>query len=201
MVILDIPAITFTLAAAPSPTSAITPWIAPVITASAVLVGALLATVIGWKNVRAAQNKIAIDLFDRRLAAYNEINEKIRDTALHIAKDDLSALAFGVNKESSFVALYSAFSKAYFLFGLEVTEYLQQVDVALTRANLSRLKNDSKDDKIWSLFMEDYREVVELQHRLPDVFEPYLNMRTMAVRKMPKPKPKVKPKTKRRAAA
>ena len=188
MVILDIPSITFALAAAPSPTSAITPWIAPVITASAVLVGALLATAIGLMNVRAAQNKVAIDLFDRRLAAYTEISTKIKDVSLHIEKSDTVTLVFGGNLIAHFIALYDAFSQAHFLFGPEVTEYLEEIDSALVRANWSKIKNDSSDPDQGGRFADDYKEVMKLQKAMPAVFEPYMDMRTMAVGKKLKPK-------------
>jgi len=89
--------------------------------ALAVPVIALLAAVIGYFQWRTAQQKVVLDLFDRRMATYTALREVV-------AK--VMASSSAATSENSFKFL-EARDRAQFLFGPEVIEHLKKIDEAI----------------------------------------------------------------------
>ncbi len=82
---------------------------------------ALLAVVIGYFQWRTAQQKVVLDLFDRRIATY---------TALRDIVAKVMASSSAATPDNSFKFL-EALDRAEFLFGPEVTEHLKKIGEAI----------------------------------------------------------------------
>jgi hypothetical protein len=82
---------------------------------------ALLAVVIGYFQWRTAQQKVVLDLFDRRIATY---------TALRDIVAKVMASSSAATPDNSFKFL-EALDRAEFLFGPEVTEHLKKIGEAV----------------------------------------------------------------------
>jgi hypothetical protein len=83
---------------------------------------ALLAAGIGYFQWRTAQQKVVLDLFDRRLDTY---------TALRNVVSKIMASSNAATNETSFEFL-KALGRAEFLFGPEVIEHLKKIDLAIS---------------------------------------------------------------------
>jgi hypothetical protein len=81
----------------------------------------LLAAVIGYFQWKTAQQKVLLDLFDRRMATYTALREIV-------AKVRASSSA--ATPENSFKFL-EALDRAEFLFGAEVIEHLHEIREAI----------------------------------------------------------------------
>lgn len=82
---------------------------------------ALLAAVIGYFQWRTAQQKVVLDLFDRRMATYTSLREVVAA---------VRASSSAASPENSFKFL-EALDRAEFLFGPEVIEHLQKIRHAI----------------------------------------------------------------------
>lgn len=135
---------------------------------------ALIAVGVAFMQWRTAHQKVVLDLFDRRLNIYADLEEV--------------ALEFQVNRGTTAVIpkLTSAFLRSKFLFGPEafaeinafynaVTSY-EDIDAATTiydqpQAEKIRAKNNSALDA-----------VMRFRNDMPNIFEPYLRMSQKRVR-------------------
>lgn len=82
---------------------------------------ALLAAVIGYFQWRTAQQKVVLDLFDRRMATYTALREVVAM---------VRASSSAANQENSFKFL-EALDRAEFLFGPKVIDHLKKISEAI----------------------------------------------------------------------
>jgi hypothetical protein len=101
-------------------------WI-PLLQALAVPTIALLAAVIGYFQWKTAQQKVVLDLFDRRMETY---------TSLRSVVAMVMGSSGAATNENSFKFL-EALDRAQFLFGSEVIEYLKKLDAAINEIRMS----------------------------------------------------------------
>jgi hypothetical protein len=81
----------------------------------------LLAAVIGYFQWKTAQQKVLLDLFDRRMATYTALREIVAR---------VRASSSAATPDNSFKFL-EALDRADFLFGAEVIEHLQKIREAI----------------------------------------------------------------------
>jgi hypothetical protein len=90
--------------------------IAPIIQALTTLVLGIVAALIAWRQWRTSQDRVVLDLFERRFQVFQELGRAI------------SAAFNKLNPEASDLANFDvATEKARFLFGAEVHSYLIEV--------------------------------------------------------------------------
>lgn len=159
------------------------PIIAACITAGAAVVAAIGAGIYAHRNWRTAQDKVFIDLFDRRLKAYTAISTALKQFIDVIEKTTPATLIVGVNGPTTFSALYDSYSQIHFLFGPDITAKMQAIDTAAV-ASFHARKNMVKEGY---QYMEDWSKkhakLLTLQRELPDAFAPYMSMAEMGVKR------------------
>jgi hypothetical protein len=94
---------------------------------------ALLAAVIGYFQWRTAQQKVVLDLFDRRMETYTKLREVV---------GRINGSSSAATTEASFEFL-QAVDRAEFLFGPEVVSHLKKIDDGINeiRIALAERKN------------------------------------------------------------
>jgi hypothetical protein len=144
-----------------------TPLLAAV-TASATPAIALLAAVIGVMQWRTAHQRAVLDLFQRRLDAYTEIKIIIGEL-----------LREGTAPTALILRYAKAIDAAKFLFGPEVSSYLQGVYQQLTelhRAQSSMKMNDKNHDKWVDKEADVFGEITEFYKTIEPLVTPYMRM-------------------------
>jgi hypothetical protein len=86
--------------------------------------------VIGYFQWQTAHHRIVLDLFDKRLATYDELREVIS-----------KQLTSGAVPQEMLIAYIRALNRAHFLFGPEVTSYLKARYKDLVQASMLFAKN------------------------------------------------------------
>jgi hypothetical protein len=127
--------------------------------------------VVGYFNWVTSYQKIIVDLFERRFAVYEELRRVISIENTHSYVDD-----------KTFYAYVAAKHRAQFLFGPDVTAYLQEVFEDLKNARRMDRRDDRRpmtDDEIEKQVTGD----VEVLDRLgafydkgDELFAPYMRM-------------------------
>lgn len=107
----------------------LTAW-SPLITGGATFIVGMIVAFIAWRQWETAKDKLTIDLFDRRLLAWQRIQKSLKDRTKEIlaAHDNEMQPAF-VN--DTVHGLWTALDDAQFLFGPEVRTAFQELDDAV----------------------------------------------------------------------
>src|SRR6266851_4884658 len=87
-------------------------------------------------NSRSAQQKLILDLFDKRWSIVTELRETIAEVLTS------GAVSFDTGQK-----FYLAADRAAFLFGPEVTTYLAKIQASLSKHRTAETFRDSDDDK------------------------------------------------------
>lgn len=123
---------------------------APVATIAAASVAAVVTAVFGLAQYRlgkmqadtakaalkASENKIVLDLFEKRWAVVSEIKDAVGEVA-----------TAGTVADESRIKYTTAMQKCKFLFGLEVMTYLDQILRAMGRHRVGQSQIDSKHEE------------------------------------------------------
>lgn len=141
----------------------------PTFAASATLVVGLMVATIAYRQWRTAHQKLVLDLFEKRLEVYTDIEE--------------AAAAFeGSSGEdaSAFLRAREAFRKAKFLFGADAFGEVHVFYKALLEfERIPREVTLFDPDKRDMLLKKNARVLESVRNfrlRMPDIFEPYLRM-------------------------
>jgi hypothetical protein len=121
---------------------------------------AVAVAMIGYFQLRTAQQQVALDLFDRRIETYSVLREVV--AAVHG-----SSSAATPENELKFLR---AVDRAEFLFGQEIIRELNVIHKAITEVCVSLAENDAAAERKW-------REVaLNGFYKLQPLFARYLRM-------------------------
>jgi protein-disulfide isomerase-like protein with CxxC motif len=135
---------------------------------------AILAAVIGFMQWRTAHQRSVLDLFEKRFDVYIEIRAVIAQVLTHGTVADQQSLDF-----------LRAIDKAQFLFGPEVTAYLNSVYRLLVDHGLaeSMMKAGGADyQKAVEKKYAAFREISQFYVRSLPLVQPYMRMHQKAPR-------------------
>ncbi len=104
-----------------------------ILTAGLAPVTTIAVVYIAWQQLKTNKQKLKLDKYDRRLHVYGEVNNFIY---IAIRKDTVT--------DEDFRKFNTSVVEADFLFGEEITKYIQ--DVRGHAAKLRRWKNEYRDD-------------------------------------------------------
>jgi hypothetical protein len=134
---------------------------------------ALLAAVIGILQWRTSHQRAVLDLFDRRMQNYDALNAAVAE----IMRDGMATF-------ECLVAFSRAADRARFLFGKDVTAYLQQTRdliVKLRRAAVAvRSENDETRGKAADLEADCLMKITEFYEEFFAVVRPYMRQHQKA---------------------
>jgi hypothetical protein len=146
-----------------------------VLTALLAFAAALLAAWIAYLQWKTAHLKVAIDLFDRRYQIYLDVREIAERT-----------VAMASSTPQDLIAMNRAISSAQFLFGDDVTKYLEDLRSAMIRSEAAReamlrSPQHSQHQKL----VADHWSNLEIVSKFNDVFPPlcrrYLHLDQAAI--------------------
>jgi hypothetical protein len=181
-------------------TAAATFWspqiISAIISGCVALITGGVVSVFAWRQWRIARDKLALDLFDRRLKAYQDLRANVRKRMTEV-QTDINAGKRPVFVNDTLRDTWENFDDAHFLFGDDVRDLLKELDDALF--TLGSLHKDDMVERTgvrptglpamqipavmhWSNVVQAIRE------RLRDTMARYMQMHTIGVAKPKKPK-------------
>ena len=96
---------------------------------------ALLALTIGIFQWRTAHQRAVLDLFDRRMQIFDELNKAVSEIVREGKADFRDVILFT-----------QAASRARFLFGNEITSYLERIRTTIIGLRQAELQANSEDD-------------------------------------------------------
>lgn len=140
------------------------PWLIP----TATIVVSIVVAAVQYAQWRTANQKVVIDLYDRRFRAYTQIEDAVR-----------AVLREGAVNNEAFHKFSAGQAEARFLFGEDVRSYLQQMrehlawlisfrdDVIDRSANRQQLI-DEKYDRL--------QKVLKFFENAPDLIAPYMHL-------------------------
>lgn len=99
------------------------PLIGEVAKASVPSMVAIVVAYVAWQQWKTAQNKLAVDLFDKRVAAIDAIDKAFSQANMHTAQHGQDADKYAANV-AALVPLAAAIAHATWLFGRDVIEPL-----------------------------------------------------------------------------
>lgn len=162
------------------------PIIAACISALVAIITGSVVAYIAWRQWRTAQDKLALDLFDRRHAVWREGSEAYTEALRDLIEND------GVLNEILWVtpglaAFGRAKEKAFFLFGPDVMKAWQKVEMALF--HLGKAKGRSRgmfepDDAFEKRLRDEDRHSTDANvgwEELKAAITPYMMLGHMAV--------------------
>lgn len=145
-----------------------------------------LVGVVAWRQWRTARNKLALDLFDRRLAAWTTIQaaldtrrQEIRDTHQRTGQQALE-------RSKTLTDLWSSLSVAHFLFGDDVREAFHDVDEAMySYAMTHPADEDDESHPGLKIMMTSHavKRVLRERAKLERVVEPYMMLDRIGITK------------------
>ncbi len=147
---------------------------ASIMQALTTLVLGIFAAFIAWRQWRTSQDRVVLDLFERRFQVFQELTR---------------AIAAAFNKPNPVVSDLANFDaateKARFLFGPEVHSYLVEVrkhliDVIAIGHTLAGLPDGEQRTRAENKVVEALNEMHVFYGRLADVVTPYLRIGTRA---------------------
>lgn len=152
-------------------------------TAALTAITALIAVYIAWQQWRTARHKLAIDLFDRRLRTYRDLNDAIANR-----HNEILALTFDqVTSDpptQALTALWTAKSDAYFLFGKDVHQAIEKVEDRLgllLEAKAEFTTNPDSQPPDYVKVIRFSANVFGAQDRLLEAVRPYMMMGAVSV--------------------
>lgn len=168
--------------------------IAAIISASVAVITGTVVGYFAWKQWRVAQDKLALDLFDRRFAIWSRIQLKLAERLkeIHSAHDEGKQPHFITENLQS---LWVAIDDAHFLFGEDVRAALKKVDDAIFSFG-----GDSPDSWVDYETTAGRKAKVPARHvgqetvtkalrALREAVEPYMAMQKIGVSRPAKTKP------------
>ena len=132
----------------------------------------VVAGYIAWRQWRTAHDRLLVDLFDRRFAAFQELTRAI-DEAFHKPNAGVADLAkFDIASE-----------KARFVFNREVHNYLSEIRKGLiniiTKGRaLSEMPDGPGRDRAEKEVADALNQMHQFYGRLADLVTPYLRITT-----------------------
>lgn len=134
---------------------------------------ALLAIVIGMIQWRTAHQRAVLDLFDRRMGTYEALNAAI-SMIMRDGRATVEVLA----------AFDRAFVKAPFLFGEEVTDFLEETRQRIVVLNMAGKMANTDDDAIRAKYAdaeaEHLLELTSFFKNFANLIQPYVKMHQKA---------------------
>jgi hypothetical protein len=134
---------------------------------------ALLAAVIGVIQWRTAHQRAVLDLFDRRMQNYDALNAAVAE----IMREGNAAL-------KALVPFSQAAARARFLFGGEVTAYLEETEkriISLRAAEgATKTEDDEKRARAADLAAKHLMTLTEFFDRLTSLVRPYMRQHQKA---------------------
>lgn len=139
-------------------------WLVP----TATIVVSVIVAVLQYAQWRTANQKVVIDLYDRRLRAFTQIEKAIQ-----------AVLREGEVSSNDFYEFSVGQTEARFLFGEDVRDYLQELRGHL--AWLVSFRNDvidqsSERQRLIDEKFDRLATVLQFFERSPAIFAPYLNL-------------------------
>ena len=125
-----------------------------------------------WRTARA---KLALDLFEHRLAVYSKVSAVIA-----------SVMATGRPEgHQPFNELHAARDQAQFLFGPEVIAYIRELLGTMARLKLAHQQMELGDDfglpagsNNWpQMILDDTTKITAAMNTWPELLQPYMGMR------------------------
>jgi hypothetical protein len=138
----------------------------PIVTGMASVAIASLVAWIAWGQSRTAQDKLALDLFERRASVLAKVQQ-----ATHL----IMGPGYPVDREP-FLLLHQARAEAQFLFDHEVGSHIGQLIVAIMKLGLSHTMIADKDrSQDWHTMNGDNLLIVEAGVRtMTELMAPYM---------------------------
>jgi hypothetical protein len=136
---------------------------------------AIIAAYVAWRNVATARNKLKLDLFDRRLKAYDHIQDVISDALKDKANEREAKL--------SFEQVIRSYGEYEWLFSKDIHNHVKNV----TLARLNELRaaytakttpgiNDQTKERFGLRYNDAWAAVVEEQGVIHDKLSRYLHL-------------------------
>jgi hypothetical protein len=126
---------------------------------------------VGYAQWRTANQRVVVDLFEKRLAAYNELEGAVGQVMREGEVDEAAFRRFLIGKMD-----------ARFLFGREVLDYLEAVyrDIVslktVYRNDVIDTKPDRERERVIDLKFEVFGRVSDFALKAPEVFGPYMRL-------------------------
>lgn len=162
--------------------TALTVSIAPAIASS---FAAIVVAYVAWQQWRTARHKLAVDLFDRRLAAYRALNN-----AIGARHNEILALTFEqVTRDPPTAALgefWAAKSDAYFLFGPRFHQAAERVEDrlrSLLEAKTTFMMDRNAHPSEYVAVIKASANVFGAQDKLLGATKPYMMMGSVGAAK------------------
>jgi protein-disulfide isomerase-like protein with CxxC motif len=136
---------------------------------------AIAVAVIAYLQWQTAHQKVLVDLFDRRLQAYDAI-------ALVLAPVNSSGQ---VTPSNAHFELLKAMRDAHFLFGKDVLDYLEKLRLLFINMGLAETMMEEHDNDYSNWVRRhgaQFREVMQFYEIFPKLCEPYLRLDQKRVR-------------------
>lgn len=135
-----------------------------------VLVGAAVA-IVAFMQWRTAHQKVVLDLFDRRIAVYEQVVSAVED---YLGGDgNLS----GINARQK---LWRARAKATFLFGHEVVQVIEALAREMLQLDILQRRRERADDDERAALAQQAEDVdralLDANVRIREVMAPYVRM-------------------------
>lgn len=132
------------------------------------LLVSLLVLIVSYSQWRTANQRVVVDLYDRRLAVYQRLEAAISEVMRHGAANDQSFHEFAVGQ-----------ADARFLFGDDVKEYLQQLRKGFAFLVSFRDADIDESPNRTELIDIKYKHITKITGffaEAPDIFEPYMRL-------------------------
>lgn len=120
-------------------------------------------------NSRSGQQKLILDLFDKRWSIVTELREAIADVVT------TGKVSYDADRK-----FYSAANRAGFLFGPEVTTYLAKIRASLSRHKAAETYRDTDDDerrgKAADILYREFEVIQDFYTSFDPLIAPYMQM-------------------------
>ena len=142
------------------------------LTVPAIAALGLLIAVLQWVT---AHQKVVLDLFERRMTIFEELRKALAPVVTHGKVTDDDAANF-----------WRARDRARFLFGPEVTNYLDQLDAALRKHFVAQgiIENDAiegdRRKKTLDIQHEAFTQLAAFDEKFPGLIAPFVRMHQKA---------------------
>ena len=130
---------------------------------------AAIVTYIAFMQWRTAQAKLALDLFEKRIAVYDLVREAISIINTH-----------GKVDETADRKLLEAMNASEFLFGDDIREYLEAMWKKFSKMRVAQSQLENSDEKIRKKAVSNkydlFREITQFYYEGGDVFAHYMRI-------------------------
>lgn len=130
---------------------------------------ALMVGFIAYRQWRTAQDKIVLDLFEKRLAVYTNVRKAVGIVNTH-----------GHPDEHADRMLLEAIDASQFLFGPDIREYLDEMWKDFSKLRLTRQQLEGRETKDRRIIVENnsalFKKITTFYYEGPFVFSKYIGM-------------------------